>query len=84
MATKSNPGAFDCYQKAEPTEPMFILLARDAGAPWLVETWAKQRLADIEAGRRPPTDISQCLEALDCAHQMRAWREKNRPGIRSE
>ena len=29
MATKNNPGKFDCYTNAEPDEPMFILLGRD-------------------------------------------------------
>ena len=33
MATKTKPGAFDCYSKAEPDEPVFTLLARDPSAP---------------------------------------------------
>ena len=28
MATKEKLGQFDCYEKAEPDEPMFVLLAR--------------------------------------------------------
>jgi len=30
MATKKNPGEFDCYANAGPDEPMFVLLARVA------------------------------------------------------
>lgn len=43
MGTKLNPGNFDCYENAKPDEPMFILLARDAGAPALVEKWAQEK-----------------------------------------
>lgn len=40
MGTKNNPGAFDCYEKAEPDEPMFVLLARDPRAAHMTELWA--------------------------------------------
>lgn len=72
MGTKNKPGNFDCYANAEPDEPMFILLARDKGAPLLVEHWALQRAAQGE-------DEAKVQEALDCAHNMRKWREENRP-----
>jgi len=78
MATRNNPGTFDCYNAAGPDEPMFILLARDRQAPALIEKWARDRLAEIEQGTRPTADISQCLEALDCAQAMRLWRSTNR------
>ena len=32
MGTKRNPATYDCYDKAEPDEPLFVLLARDAAA----------------------------------------------------
>lgn len=40
MGTKNNPGSFDCYEKAEPDEPMFVLLARDPRAANLARLWA--------------------------------------------
>lgn len=39
MGTKNNPGKFDCYAKAEPDEPLFVLLARDPAAPVLIYLW---------------------------------------------
>jgi hypothetical protein len=72
MGTKNNPGAYDCYENAEPDEPMFILLARDAGAPALVEAWAMARELRGE-------DPAKVQEARDLADAMRVWREKNRP-----
>lgn len=40
MGTKNDPGKFDCYSRAEPDEPMFVLLARDPIAAMLVALWA--------------------------------------------
>lgn len=79
MATKNDPGVFDCYAAAEPDEPMFVLLARDVGAPILVESWALNRLDEIDARRRPETDRRQAEEALLCAQNMRRWRREHRP-----
>lgn len=70
MGTKNNPGVFDCYENAEPDEPMFILLGRDPQAPDLVERWAIKREM---MGER--TD--KVREALDCAKAMREF-YKNR------
>lgn len=47
MGTKENPSQFDCYDKAAPDEPMFILLARDPIAPYLVTLWANVNAGDI-------------------------------------
>ena len=66
MGTKLNPGKFDCYENAKPDEPMFILLARDAGAPALVEKWAQERLLQGESPEK-------LAEALQCANDMRSW-----------
>lgn len=71
MGTKNKPGAFDCYANAEPDEPMFVLLARDEGAPVLVEEWAHKRALMGE-------DPVKVQEARDCAAAMRAWRASNR------
>lgn len=46
MATKNNPGKFDCYAKAAPDEPLFTLRAKDPRAPYMVELWAQ-----LEDGR---------------------------------
>jgi hypothetical protein len=78
MGTKNKPGEFDCYGNAEPDEPMFILLARDAAAPELVEAWANRRLAMINEGLKPESDKPMITEARQCAEAMRAWRKANR------
>jgi hypothetical protein len=83
MGSKNNPGKFDCYGNALPDEPMFILLARDYRAPFLVERWAVDCLKDIECGERPETDRAMAQEAHDCAQAMRDWRTTNFPKWRS-
>lgn len=72
MGTKNNPGAYDCYESADPDEPMFILLARDPLAADLVNMWANQYWAKKDA------DPVKAKEAQECAVAMRAWREENR------
>ena len=67
MGTKLNPGAHDCYDKAEPDEPMFVLLARDELAPDLVRCWAELR------GRRRGPDDPKVAEAFECAEAMERW-----------
>lgn len=69
MGTKNNPGKFDCYENAEPDEPMFILLARDPLAPILVEQWAALR--EHMAG-----NPSKVAEARECAASMRRYRRR--------
>ena len=66
MSTKNNPGTFDCYQKAEPDEPMFVLLGRDKHAPTLVWLWCVLRELD---GEKP----EKIKEAQECAVSMMAW-----------
>jgi hypothetical protein len=70
MGTKKKPGKFDCYKNAKPDEPIFVLLARDPDAPFVVEQWAHQRVLRGE-------DQEKVQEARDCAAAMRKWREKN-------
>lgn len=77
MGTKDNPAPFDCYANALSDEPMFILLARDASAPDLVDAWAGGRIYDIATGKKPQSDMAMVEEAQDCAKAMRAWRKKN-------
>ncbi len=66
MATKSNPGKFDCYEKAEPDEPMFVLLARDKHAPCLVWLWSVLRELDQE-------NPEKVKEARQCVVDMMKW-----------
>jgi hypothetical protein len=67
MATKSNPGKYDCYKNAHADEPMFVLLGRDPAAPLCVLAWISIRLA---CGLN---DEGQLREAHDCALAMQAW-----------
>lgn len=68
MATKNNPGKFDCYDNADPDEPMFVLLGRDRHAPILVKIWTALRLTEGE-------DPEKTGEAMLCALAMEKWRE---------
>lgn len=69
MGTRNNPGKFDCLSKAEPDEPMFVLLGRDPVAPMLVNMW-------VEVRSRMGEEQEKCEEALACADQMTLWLEK--------
>jgi hypothetical protein len=72
VSTKNNPSLYDCYAKALPDEPMFILLARDPIAPDLIRQWAEQRLEEGE-------DREKVDEAFACADAMDKWRVANPP-----
>lgn len=61
MGTKANPGEYDCYDKAEPDEPMFVLLARDLAQ---VSEWPGA------VGAQDP----KLEEAWACADAMDRWR----------
>ncbi len=76
MGTKNNPGAFDAYEKAEPDEPMFTLLARDPLAPDIVRQWADAYGA--RCGIDPPAKQNQKInEAYQCADAMEKWLREN-------
>jgi len=77
MSTKNNPGEFDCYAKALPDEPMFILLARDPDFYALVEEWAIRRKERIRWGDCPESDRKMVMEALDLASYGAQWRRDN-------
>ena len=75
MATKNNPGNFDCYEKAEPDEPMFVLLARDKHAPTLIWLWCAMREMDEESPEK-------LVEARQCMLDMISWaNSRGRPLI---
>lgn len=66
MATKNNPGKYDCHANAHPDEPLFTLLARDKHAPALVWLWAVLRELDGE-------DAEKVAEARQCVLDMVDW-----------
>lgn len=74
MSTKNNPGPFNCYEAAEPDEPMFILLGRDRHAAALVNMWVAMRALE------PSPNSAKLLEALRCADEMVAYHDSVRPG----
>lgn len=80
MGTKLNPGDYDCYEKAEPTEELFTLRAKDSDASVIVKMWAFFRMQQINAGLRPESDRAQVSEAIACATRMEIWNReyKNR------
>jgi hypothetical protein len=67
MSTKSNPGVYNCYAKAEPDEPMFTLLGRDPVASFLVGIW-------IDARKKLGLDTPEKLaEASACSDALHDW-----------
>lgn len=66
MGTKNDPGKFDCYSKAEPDEPVFVLLGRDPAAPILINLWA-----DIRS--RMGEEQEKVEEACACAELCTGW-----------
>jgi hypothetical protein len=72
MATKNDPGKFDCYGAARWDEPLFVLLARDISAPLVVMFWGLCRAVLILIRVKPSTDWPMVREAFACARSM--WR----------
>lgn len=71
MGTKNNPGKYDCYAKAEPDEPIFVLLGRDPLAAALVDEWiALSEYRDITNGIDESINLEKYTEAENCAHAM--------------
>ncbi len=74
MGTKNNPGSFDCYGKADPDEPLFVLRGKDPCASFIVKLWAQMRcVAGVEDKAATEARIG---EALRCAATMKEWAEK--------
>lgn len=55
-----------CMEHAHPEEMVFVLLGRDAAAPFAIRAWAAERL---RLGKNVETD-EQIVEALACAQTM--------------
>ena len=64
-----------CLNKVADDEPIFVLRAKDALAPVVVEWWAfNVQKAYCDNGREIPDDTRAKLdEALNCAAKMRQW-----------
>ncbi len=65
MGTKNNPGKFDCYAKAGPDEPLFILRGTDAAAPLIVRLWAA-----IREETHGAADSEMLSDAMACSDAM--------------
>lgn len=72
MATKRDPGKFDCYANAADDEPMFILLGRDPFASFLVDLWVKVR-TEVGCDAASPEKL---LEAQACSAALERWAHK--------
>lgn len=82
MSTKNNPKASDCYAKALPDEPMFVLLARDPAAAHTIKSWIGHR-RDLGVGYLTHDDgtpftgkreVVKRGQAVELAGAMVAWR----------
>jgi hypothetical protein len=69
MATKTNPGKWDCIAKADDDEPYFALLGRDKMGAALVRLWAEMR-------EREGDDAEQIADARRVADELEAWAVK--------
>lgn len=74
MATKTNPGAFRCYEAALPDEPFFTILARDPAAPATLRFWTEERVRQNKCASKEDTD--RLGEARRDAEHMAVWRAK--------
>lgn len=89
MASKNNPGKFDCYAAAAPDEPIFTLRANDELAPYIVRIWTMIRfggdLAEImgqlslakAAAQKKPFNLTKMEEAMECAMAMEKWKKSH-------
>ena len=78
MATKANPGEFDCHAAAADDEPIFTLRARDPLAPILVRLWVSMRQFSRPMNDEPDPlrESDKRIEAMNCADAMTMWRIK--------
>ena len=53
MATRTNPGEFNCHGRATDDKPTFTLVGRDPQAANLVRRWAHDRKASYIEHRGP-------------------------------
>ena len=78
-STKVEPGPYDAFEKAEPREPLFVLLARDHASPGAITEWCRLRrnvatkTLDWESDAFA-AEMRQCAEAEAVALEMNSWR----------
>lgn len=73
MVDKKRQVRNDFYSKAEPDEPVFVLLARDPDFSSLVRHWIWRRRQRIARGQKPASDEQMCNEAEKIAEAGDAW-----------
>lgn len=92
MATKANPGKYDCYDTMPDDEPHFVLRATGATSPGLVRIWAAikagnfreahnqlqilQKRRQAEMKDGNNFDGAKVAEALLCANDMEIYAGK--------
>lgn len=86
LPTIEHPGPFDALEKADPNEPMFPLLGRDADAPATITEWCRLRRnrairkygTDPAEGSREQlllkAELEQCRNAEEIAIGMAEYR----------
>ncbi len=72
MGTKERPGFYSYLGKAEPDEPVFVLLGRDRDAPALVREWAERRRVNGEAPDRVAEAFALAKEMEDYGNSFHA------------
>lgn len=69
-ASKSN----SCFNRAKDDEPVFVILARDVTAPYVINSWINRRLA---TGKNKSKD-KQIREARELAVEAENWFDQNK------
>ena len=77
MSSKLYRSENECYTRALPDEPYFVLLARDLDAPDTVKSWAWRRGKAIREGYKPAVDKHLVTDAKSVAYAMKVWRCEN-------
>ena len=72
MGTKTDPGEYDCYKKAEEDEPIFILRASDPLSPKLVRKWVSMSISRAPAHTQ--RNILKWIDAMKTAKAMEEWK----------
>jgi len=64
-----------CLNKADETEPLFVLRANDENAPAAVAAWARDYIVSKGGwGAMTPEQHAKYAEAMDVASNMRIWK----------
>lgn len=75
---RRHKGIYDCLDKREPDEPVFVLLGRDRASSATIKIWATLWLQEISLGLRPESDRAQITEALKIATDMELFERDRR------